>query len=55
MDKGFKELPKSVKKVIRYIYQDANYDQLLSLNKHVNQAIKLRLKEYNNSKKSTND
>ncbi|MGN7298767.1 hypothetical protein [Ferdinandcohnia sp. SAFN-114] len=53
MNKEFKDLPKSVKKVIRYIYQDASYEQLLSLEKQVKQAIKIRLTEYEKKEENT--
>ena len=51
MNKDFKDLPKSVKKVIRYIYQDANYDQFRSLERHIDRAIKVRLVELDNEKR----
>lgn len=48
MNKDFKDLPKSVKKVIRFIYQDASYEQLRSFEKHIDQAIKIRLSNLKN-------
>ncbi|NGY77499.1 hypothetical protein F6Y02_17425 [Bacillus megaterium] len=43
--KEFDNLPKSVKKAVRYIYQDASYDQLLILKKHLAHAIQQKEQE----------
>lgn len=43
--KEFDHLPKSVKKAVRYIYQDASYDQLLTLKKHLAHAIQQKEQE----------
>ncbi|MBX4160221.1 MULTISPECIES: hypothetical protein [Priestia] len=43
--KEFDHLPKSVKKAVRYIYQDASYDQLLILKKHLAHAIQQKEQE----------
>lgn len=37
--KQFDQFPKSVKKTIRYIKQDAEYEQLLYLQKVINKTI----------------
>ncbi|MGM0753035.1 MAG: hypothetical protein ACQET6_14010 [Bacillota bacterium] len=47
----FKAMPKSIKKAIRYIYQDASKDQLIDLKTLFNQAIDKRMKEQRNSHK----
>lgn len=39
----FEQLPKNVKKTIRYIKQDANYEQLLYLQKLLNKTISSKL------------
>jgi hypothetical protein len=44
----FKAMPKSIKKAIRYIYQDASVDQLVDLKTLFNQAIDKRIKEQKN-------
>ncbi|WP_374055137.1 hypothetical protein [Rossellomorea sp. FM04394] len=38
-------MPKSIKKAIRYIYQDASTEQLVEIQQLINQAIEKRLKE----------
>ena len=43
----FKELPKTIKKTVRYIYQDAPLDRLLEIQKVLNDVINNRLKEKN--------
>ncbi|GAB1793259.1 hypothetical protein [Priestia megaterium] len=43
----FKELPKTIKRTIRYIYQDAPLDKLIEIQKLINKAIDKRLKERN--------
>lgn len=45
----FKAMPKSVKKAIRYIHQDAPADHLVELKTLFNQAIDKRIKEQKNS------
>lgn len=42
---GFKIMPKCIKKAIRYIYQDAPYENLLEIQMLVNSAIEKRLNE----------
>jgi hypothetical protein len=44
-------MPNSIKKAIRYIYQDAPYEHLIEIQNLINQAIERRLKE---SKKNIN-
>ncbi|MBM7702316.1 hypothetical protein [Metabacillus iocasae] len=43
--KEFDKLPKSVKQTIRYVKQDASYEQLLRIQKMVNATIYHRLKQ----------
>ncbi|MBY0029973.1 hypothetical protein V7079_20135 [Priestia megaterium] len=43
--KKFDELPKSVKKTIRYISQDASIEDLAKIQQLVNQAIEQRKKK----------
>lgn len=43
--KQFDQLPKNVKKTIRYIKQDASLEQLVIIQKMLNQAVSLKLKE----------
>ncbi|MGM0867029.1 MAG: hypothetical protein ACQEWF_20355 [Bacillota bacterium] len=43
--KSFDLMPKSIKKAIRYIYQDAPYEHLVEIQQLINQAIEKRLKE----------
>ncbi len=43
--KSFNVMPKSIKKAIRYIYQDASTEQLVEIQQLINQAIEKRLKE----------
>ncbi|MEH7321095.1 hypothetical protein V7113_29935 [Priestia megaterium] len=45
---NFEKLPKTIKKTVRYIYQDAPLDKLVEIQKVLNQAIDRRLKENNN-------
>lgn len=45
----FKKMPKSVKKAIRYIHQDAPEDHLIELKKLFNYAIDKRIQEQKNS------
>lgn len=47
----FKAMPKSVKKAIRYIYQDAPEDHLEDLKALFNQALDKRIKDQRNSHK----
>jgi hypothetical protein len=42
---NFKILPKSIKRAIRYIYQDAPLEHLKDIQALINQAIDYRLKE----------
>lgn len=41
----FHSLPKSVKKAVRYINQDASYNQLMILKKYLKHAIERKEKE----------
>jgi hypothetical protein len=41
----FKTMPKSIKKTLRYIYQDAPVEHLKDIQNLLNQAINQRLKE----------
>jgi hypothetical protein len=41
--KEFDKLPKSVKKAVRYIKQDAGQDQLEMIKKYVDQALSQRM------------
>ena len=43
--KDFQKLPKNIKKTVRYINQDASYDQLMLIKKYVKQAIERKEKE----------
>jgi hypothetical protein len=43
--KKFNDLPKSIKKAVRFIYQDASTKQLEEIQKVINLAIDQRLKE----------
>lgn len=40
--KKFDELPKSIKKTIRYINQDASFEQLVYLKQYLNKVIENR-------------
>jgi hypothetical protein len=42
---NFKTMPKSIKKTIRYIHQDAPIEHLKEIQNLLNQAINQRLKE----------
>lgn len=42
---GFDDLPKTVKKTVRYIYQDAPVDKLIDIQKIINEVIEKRLEE----------
>jgi hypothetical protein len=42
---SFNMMPKSIKKAVRYIYQDAPIEHLKEIQNLVNQAINQRLKE----------
>jgi len=44
--KNFNELPKNVKKTIRYINQDVSLEQLMIFKYHLNKAIKNKEKEF---------
>ncbi|KSU60404.1 hypothetical protein AS034_16310 [[Bacillus] enclensis] len=41
----FKTMPKSIKKAVRYIYQDAPVEHLKEIQNLVNQAINQRIKQ----------
>ncbi|MDQ0232746.1 hypothetical protein [Metabacillus malikii] len=43
--KCFVELPKNIKKTVRYLYQDAPLDKLLEIRKILNDVIDKRLSE----------
>jgi stage III sporulation protein SpoIIIAA len=43
--KLFNMLPKTVKKTLRYINQDASYKQLKEIQKLVNQSVEKRIAE----------
>lgn len=45
---SFKDLPKTIKKTVRYIYQDASVDKLVEIQKIINEVIDKRLRESNN-------
>lgn len=42
---NFEDLPKTVKKTVRYIYQDAPLNKLIDIQKIINEAIDRRLRE----------
>jgi hypothetical protein len=42
---SFDSMPKSIKKAVRYIYQDAPIEQLKEIQSLVNQAINQRLEK----------
>lgn len=44
----FKDLPKTIKKTVRYIHQDAPPDKLIEIQKIINKVIDKRLRENNN-------
>jgi hypothetical protein len=45
---GFKDLPKTIQKTVRYIYQDAPLEKLNDIQKILNEVIeKKRVKEGN--------
>ncbi len=44
----FKELPKTIKRTVRYIYQDAPLDKLIDIQNIINKAIDKRKRENNN-------
>ncbi|MGG3271382.1 hypothetical protein ABEP16_20950 [Priestia aryabhattai] len=46
--KKFNELPKSIKKTIRYINQDASIDDLIKIEQLLSQAIEKRKKKFLN-------
>lgn len=39
----FRSLPKTVKKTIRYLHQDASVDKLLEIQKIINEVVQKRL------------
>lgn len=41
----FDKLPKNVKKTVRYIKQDASYEQVLEMKKIINMVMNKRLNE----------
>ena len=41
----FDKLPKNVKKTVRYIKQDASYEQIIKVKQFLNMAIEQRIKE----------
>lgn len=45
MMSNFNSLPKTVKKTVRYIYQDAPVDKLMDIQKIINEVIEKRLQE----------
>lgn len=46
--KKFDELPKSIKKTIRYINQDASIDDLIKIEQLLSRAIEKRKKKFLN-------
>ncbi|MFP3668928.1 hypothetical protein SB717_27705 [Priestia sp. SIMBA_032] len=42
---NFKDLPKTIKKAVRYIYQDAPLEKLVDIQKVINDAIDKRKRE----------
>jgi len=44
----FNELPKTIKKTVRYIYQEAPLEKLIDIQKVINDAIAKRKMESNN-------
>ncbi|WP_368895029.1 hypothetical protein [Priestia megaterium] len=44
---SFKDLPKTIKKTVRYIYQDAPLEKLVDIQKVINNAIDKRKRESN--------
>ncbi len=42
---NFNNLPKTIKKTVRYIYQDAPVDKLMDIQKIINEALEKRLEE----------
>ncbi|MGG1322276.1 hypothetical protein ABE225_15770 [Priestia megaterium] len=44
---NFEKLPKTIKKTVRYIYQDAPLNKLIEIQKIINKAIDKRLREKN--------
>ncbi|MGG0341938.1 hypothetical protein ABEY50_17930 [Priestia megaterium] len=44
---SFSQLPKTIKRTIRYIYQDAPLDKLMDIQKVINDAIDKRKRESN--------
>lgn len=44
---NFNHLPKTIKKTVRYIYQEAPLDMLVDIQKVINDAINKRKKEIN--------
>ncbi|WP_165592314.1 hypothetical protein [Priestia megaterium] len=44
---SFKELPKTIKRTVRYIYQEAPLDKLIDIQKVINDAIDKRRRESN--------
>ncbi|MFP7733902.1 hypothetical protein ACLHDF_10860 [Priestia aryabhattai] len=44
--KKFDELPKNVKKTIRYINQDASFEHLMIFKHYLNKAIKNKKKDF---------
>ncbi|MDC7771450.1 hypothetical protein POL88_21160 [Priestia megaterium] len=51
--KKFDDLPKNVKKTIRYIYQDASFEQLILLERHLKLAIEKRYESHLGNKINT--
>ncbi|MGM0877167.1 MAG: hypothetical protein ACQEWV_21095 [Bacillota bacterium] len=43
----FKDLPKTIRKTVRYIYQDAPLDKLIEIQKVINEVIDKRLRDSN--------
>lgn len=44
---NFKDLPKTIKRTVRYIYQDAPLEKLIDIQKVINDAIDKRKRESN--------
>ncbi|WP_421381829.1 hypothetical protein ACOJQI_21170 [Bacillus salacetis] len=45
MSKKFQDMPKTIQKTVRYIYQDAPMEKLEEIHRVIERAIKERLQE----------
>jgi len=47
----FSKLPKTIKKTVRYLYQDASYEQVIDIKRLFDKVIQEKLSEFEGKRK----